>query len=229
MTGVAILELTQERLGDINSRVYYTDAIVLRHVNYAISLISMLQPYRLYARTSTTISALGCFLDMRVVAPRYLSIRRIVLGNVATQQETLAYGQTRRLHRISLDALAARRQWIASLGVPRLYCLHGKTLLAVYPRPTADTTITIMTRTMPTPYTIGTLVQECELQPAIHSIIPDVVTGLALLREGTTEGQKGVQMLAQVLPGPLIQGLGKAIGGLKQEAVDRAQTTQKTG
>lgn len=223
MTGFELIELMQQRLGDSGSRVYYTESICLRFLNFAQAFLATLPQFTIRARTATTITGLSCFVDLRTVIPRHLALTRVMLGNVVTQQESLAYGVTRRLHRITLDALAARRNWIAALGVPRLYCLHGATLLGVYPRPTADTVITLVARTLPAPYTAGTLGQECEHQSSTHSQIADVSTGLILLREGTIEGSKGVGMLAQVLPAQMLEGLAKSISGLKKAAVDRKQ------
>lgn len=222
MVGQEIIDLMQQRLGDV-SRAYYETRICMTFLNYAQNFMALLPQYALLKRTATTIGAHGCFIDLRVAIPRYLKIRRVVLGNVATQQEVFTFGETRRMYPISLKALAVRRQWIAEEGIPRHYFLVGATLIGVFPRPSSDTVITIMTTTLPTEYTMNTLMAECELQPSSHQVVVDVATGLMLLREGTVEGQKGVAMLAQVLPSQLLQGLGQAIGSLKQEAVSRKQ------
>jgi hypothetical protein len=226
MTGFELLEHMQQCLGSEGARTYYPPGLCVRFLSSAQSLLILLPQYGLQARVALTIPAQGCFVDLRSVMPRVLKLQRVILGNVVTQEASRAYGQTRRLYPVSPEALMARRHWIASLGVPRWYWVHGTTILGVYPRPTMETVVTAIHTVMPAPFTLDTLSQECALQPSNHSMVSAMAAGLLLLREGAVEGQKGMQMLAKVLPGALLQGLMQTLGGLRQDAVNRSLSQQ---
>lgn len=224
----ALVELTRQYLGQASP--YYSASLLVRFLQFAQNLYALHPDGRVLQRTPFTFPQQLLVMDLRAIVPRYLAIRRVMLGNVATQEETPAYGLVQVLRRTTLDTLAAKRLWIASEDVPRQYFPLGATLIGVYPRPPSDTLMTLLTTTLPTPFLVDqatglslNLAQEPDLAPANHPFLADIAMGLLLMREGTIEGQKGVQKLVGVLGSQTFAAMQKTV-----ERMLRAQTVRET-
>lgn len=200
----ALVDLTRQYLGQ--AAPYYDAALLVRFLQFAQNLYALHPDGRVLQRKAFTFPAQLLVMDLRTIVPRYLAIRRVVLGNVETQEETAVSGIVTVLRRTNLDNLAARRGWIDVEDTPRQYFRLGATLLGVYPRPANDTLLTVLTTTLPAPFLVDSvtgepsnLAQEPDLAPANHPFLADIAMGLLLMREGTAEAQKGIQRLVGVL------------------------------
>lgn len=228
MTVAELIELIYQRCGQ--AAPFYRPpndvTLLVMFLGYAQNLLALLPDFTSLQRIPTTIPATGFLVDLQAIAPRYLRLRRVVLGTVVTQEETLVGGVVRPLFRTTLLSLSARPAWLSTTGTPRYYFHHGHTLLGVWPLPTSDTPLTLLTTSLPTPFDVNRLEQVPDLQESNHPFLADVGAGLLLLREGTIEGEKGLQMLAQVLPAAMLEGLMKTVGTLRSSAVTRQLSGQ---
>lgn len=197
MTLAELVELTREKLG--GSAAFYPQDLVVTFLQYAQNVLSLSPQYRVRARAAYTLVAGELLIDMRALLPRYLSTRRVILGTVATEVASRSLGLVQPLFRTTLPALAARPRWLEVQDVPRQWFPHGKTLIGLWPRPTTSTTVTAVVNSLPTPFDVNNLEAESDIAASNHGFLSDVATGLLLLREGTLEGEKGVQMFQRAL------------------------------
>ena len=216
MSLAELVDLIRQRLGQ--GTAFYPTALLVTFCQYAQNLLALQASCTVRQRAAYTLEAGELLIDLRALVPRYLHLRRVELGDTRTQEASRALGRVQPLFRTTLQSLAARGRWFETLGVPRQYFRQGRTLLGVYPRPSATTTITVLTTSLPTPFSMADLAQESEIQASNHPLIADVATGLLLIREGTLESAKGLQMLQSVLSDQQMAAMTKTVDRLHREA-----------
>ena len=148
MTLAELIELVRQRLG--GSETFYPAALLIPFLDHAQRLLALQSAYRVLQRAAYTLVAGELLIDLRALLPRALQVRRVLLGNVSTQEESRSLGLLQPLFRTTLATLAARSGWLATQDVPRQWFPHGKTLLGVWPRPSTTTTVTVMATGLPT-------------------------------------------------------------------------------
>jgi hypothetical protein len=201
MTTQELLDRTLQHLGIGQSTFWPSSELVTNCLNPAMRLVCLLKPDLLTLRTTVTQDIDAVLLDLRVVTPRLWRLQRLTLGDVTlTTPPTPSQGRLGDLRRISLTALRGQKDWFARQGpVPTHYYLHGLTLLGTWPRARRAVTLTFTYAALPVPLDVADLTREPDLPAQWHPLISDVAAALAVLKEGTSESQQGVQQLSQLV------------------------------
>lgn len=211
MTGFDLVQRIWARLG-ANPTFYPQNEVMRSGINPAMRLLCLLKPEALVQRVTTTVLAEQLFIDLREVSSRCARLDRVVLGDVTTDAPTRTpYGELHDLLPTSLDKIAWQREWFKQRGTPHYYYLHGRHWLAVYKRPQADRTLTLVYRAIPTAFTANTMSNTPELAEAWHPVIADVGTALLLLKEGSTQVEKALGTLRVIFGADILGGVAQEL------------------
>ena len=198
-----------------SNSLYFEDekSIVLNALNPALLLLALMKPALLVKKTTISVLADECFLDLRVSTPRCLKIDRVSLGDVTGETPIPSQGELGDLRVTSLPALRSKQSWLMDRRHrPQNYARHGVFWLILYPRSILDHTITIVYRAFPAPLDVLTPNVEPELPQVFHDVLPEIASNLALMMEGGKEAEMAMQRLAAALGQEKFEPMLKAVG-----------------
>lgn len=194
MIGRALRHLDDDRVR------YPADETIHNGLNPAQDLITLMKPYLRHTH-EVTIPALSGFVDLYDLDPTIVNVDRVLRGKQRfdrTQDDT--YAQDGQLEPAHLETLRATRpHWYTEVGIPRRYFLHGRTLMYIWPRPEADTIVTIDALCVPTPLSTDNVARASELEDDDHELAADVSYCLLLIKEGAVEVDKAFTRLGLIL------------------------------
>ena len=226
MTGSDLLQSIWLKLGG-NATFYPETEVIVNGINPAMRLIAMLKPESLTQRVALTLVAETSLIDLREHAPRAWMLRRVMLGTVTGDTPTKTdYGELRALVRTSVAKLSWERNWFSKRGTPTDYYQHGREWMGVYKRPTADRTLTLIYRAIPTAFTTGTMDASPVFADVWHPLIADVATALLLIKEGETQIQKAQGILSLAFGRELFGAARQRAGTLARETAAHSRGQQ---
>ena len=194
-----LLTRVWERLGR-NTVLYPPAEIIDSGLNPAQTLLVLLDHTVLTKRVAVPLIAEEAFIDLRQVAPRLLQLKRVVLGNVVTEDPSRSLGQVHDLTATTLETLRWKSQaWWRTVGVPKQWYRHGRYWVVVYPRAVSALTLTLVYTASPALFSLNDQNAVSELPVALHPLIADVGAALLLVKEGQIEGQRAMQRLGEAL------------------------------
>ena len=192
-----LIDQTWEILGE-NSAFYPQAEVILNGINPAQRLLCLMRPDLLVQRTTVSLVANQVFIDLRQEAPRAWEIMRVVVGDVTGDTPVLSNGQLHDLTPTGLKQLSRRRDWWRHIGLLKHYWRHSRHWLGIYRRPLAAYTLTLVYRAIPTAFRRDQFDGVPDVAVAWHTAIPKVSAALLLLKEGSAEISKAMQMLTEV-------------------------------
>lgn len=207
MTLSDLIQLVLLKLG--SQTAYFPQEEVIRSgINPAQRLLCLTYPALLRQRATLTVVSSNPFVDLRTlqnaaggtVGNQFRRIRRVMLGTVLadTPVRNAATDELLSLYPATTHALAHRsREWLRHTGQPRYYYIHGSVWLGLYKRPIADTTITVIYDSAPTPLVNSADIPQ--VQEVYHRVIADIAYGLLLVKEGDPQGAQGLRIVASAL------------------------------
>lgn len=192
-----LIDQTWEILGE-NSTLYPQDEVILNGINPAQRLLCLMRPDLLTQRVAVSVIQNQMFIDLRQEAPRAWQITRVVVGDVTGDAPVRSNGELYDLTPASLKQLMRRRNWWQHLGRMANYWRHGRYWLGIYRRPLTAYTLTLVSRAMPTAFRRDQFDGVPDVATAWHATIAKVAAPLLLIKEGSAEIQKAMQMLMEV-------------------------------
>lgn len=200
MTTADLLQRMQQKLGE--QTVLYTDEeLVLNGLNPALRLLTLRYPQLLRRRATITVTTDLPFYDLRLVSPRIHRIRRVVLGTITGDDpvRTANTGEFKDLTMTTVTKLQFTHDWLAKKGTIEHYWRWGTNWFGLYRRPTNDAVVTLLFDAVPDPLSVDTPTGEPAVISAYHPLLADIATGLVLVKEGATEGERGVTLIQESL------------------------------
>jgi hypothetical protein len=199
---------------DENTAYYPRSDIVLSGINPAMRLLAMMRA-PLPRRVAATLGAERVTIDLREDAPRCWKLRRVVLGDITSEDPSVSGIAYRSLDYASLAGIAWQRTWFLKEGTPTHYWRFGGHWLGIYKRPVVATTITLIFDALPLPYTVDDITNNGSLEPELgdiwHSVIADVAFALLIIREGVGETEKAQSILSQTFGAEKMKGLRRVL------------------
>lgn len=190
----ALLHLDDDRVR------YPEDEVIYNGLNPAQDLLALMRPH-LHHTHVVSLPAQSAFIDLYPLDPHIVDIDRVVAGDQgfdATTEDDLARHQ--QLEMTHLETLAGTHpRWYTTVGRPRRYYRHGRTLLGIWPRPPEAITLTIQAQCVPTGLSKEDFQRASELEASDHELIGDVAYAMLLVKEGAVEVDKAFSRLALLL------------------------------
>jgi len=204
------------------NREYYPAAEVCRSgLNPALRLLCLLDPTLATERTVVVLPAQSLTLDLRTVAPRAHQVRRVLLGAAGAAVVSRSAAHFAPLAPTTREALARRDPaWLRRTGIPDRWFPLGRHLVAAWPRPVTDHSLTLVCAVVPPPVTADTLT-DLSSTPALdstqHELVARVAAAILLLKDGAGEADRGLQMLMTLFGKEAFTMAAKRLRNLQQQ------------
>lgn len=188
---------------DENHAYYPEEEVITNGINPAMRLLTLLHPTLNTQRVLVSVGPGNPFVDLRVAAPRCITLTRVVVGDATAAVPAISGTDYRVLWPATLDAVVWQRDWFQRQGVPNRYWQWGHHWIGVYPRPFVDVDITLIFNALPLPFTINDVTTQPSPEPEMtaswHSAIIDVGFALLLVKQGAVETEKAAAILSDTL------------------------------
>lgn len=207
MTLSDIQNLVALKLGE-QSLFYSPEEVIRSGINPAQRLLCLVYPLILNQRATATVGADLPFIDLRqvtdasgiIIGNRIRKVNRVMLGNVRGDApvHNAVTDELFELRETTVAALSKRaNDWMSQRGLIRHYWKWGTYWLGLYKRPITATTVTIMYDAVPAQL-VGDA-DDPQTQDVYHRTIAEIATGLLLVKEGSPQGERGLQRIAAAL------------------------------
>ena len=224
-----LLARVWERLGR-NTVLYPAQEVLDSGLNPAQTLVTLLNPSLITKRVAVPLIAEETFIDLRQVAPRHIRVRRVVLGNVVTEDPTASLSIVTDLAATTLATLRARsRTWWQDTGVPKYWYMHGRYMIGIYPRAANAEVLTLISTALPTLFVIDNLQAVSELPLGLHPVLSDIAAALLLIKQGHVEAERAIQRLGIYLGQDIIKPMQQALTRLQRRQMALAASPPQEG
>jgi len=183
-----------------NRAAYPVDEVCSLGINAALTLLCLLPPHRYIQEITTTCPAEGLTLDLRQIAPRTITVRRVLVAQSQTDRPTDTAGTWQLLHYTTRAHLSRRDPaWWTRRGLPRNWFALGTQQIALTPRPVVDALVTLTCTALPPASDPNLLTSELALDTLNHPLVVDIAAALLRIKQGAGEAERGLQSLQAIM------------------------------
>jgi hypothetical protein len=193
-----LIERVYQHLQDNHLR-YPESEVVGNGLNPAQDLLLLFNPTVLHRRTLCCLPACAQFTDLRIWAPRLLTLLRVVRGDVSADRPDAPSGWLFPLESTRLCSFSTDLAWMSREGEPTRYFRHGRYLLGVWPRPRTETHLTLIYESLAERLSLDAPEGCSELPQEMHPVIADLAAQLLLMKEGSGETDRALSQMQSLL------------------------------